>query len=132
MSLCCLVTQWCLTLCNPMDGSPPGSSVHGILRNTRVGCHFLLQGIFLTHGSNLSLLNWQADIFTTEPPGKSQVMFLDPCKKSLNSMFTAFLISMQAQISPQSIVSSYSCMPITIFSFAVNKKKYIRQSPTIC
>ena len=27
-----LVTQLCLTLCNPMDYSPPGSSVHGILQ----------------------------------------------------------------------------------------------------
>ena len=27
------------------------------LRNTRVGCHFLLQGIFLTQGSNLRLLH---------------------------------------------------------------------------
>ena len=26
------VTQLCPTLCNPMDGSPPGSSVHGILQ----------------------------------------------------------------------------------------------------
>ena len=26
-----LCTQWCLTLCNPMDCSPPHSSVHGIL-----------------------------------------------------------------------------------------------------
>ena len=29
--------------------------------NTGVGCHFLLQKIFLTKGSNLSLLHWQAD-----------------------------------------------------------------------
>ena len=28
----CLVTHSCLTLCNPMDYSPPGSSVHGILQ----------------------------------------------------------------------------------------------------
>ena len=27
-----LVAQLCLTLCNPMDCSPPGSSVHGISR----------------------------------------------------------------------------------------------------
>ena len=27
-----LVTQSCLTLCDPMDCSPPGSSVHGILQ----------------------------------------------------------------------------------------------------
>ena len=26
------VTQSCLTLSNPMDGSPPGSSVHGIFQ----------------------------------------------------------------------------------------------------
>ena len=32
--------QLCLTLCNPMDCSLPGSSV----KNTRMGCHFLLQG----------------------------------------------------------------------------------------
>ena len=30
--LCILVTQSCLTLCNTMDCSPPGSSVHGILQ----------------------------------------------------------------------------------------------------
>ena len=29
---CCLVTQSCPTLCNSMDCSPPGSSVHGILQ----------------------------------------------------------------------------------------------------
>jgi len=28
----CLVTQSCLTLCDPMDCSLPGSSVHGILK----------------------------------------------------------------------------------------------------
>ena len=30
-------------------------------KNTGVGCRFLLQGIFLTKGSNLHLLHWQAD-----------------------------------------------------------------------
>ena len=39
-------------------------------KNTRVGCHFLLQGIFPTQGSNLYLLHWQEDSFTTEQPGK--------------------------------------------------------------
>ena len=28
----CTRAQSCLTLCDPMDGSPPGSSVHGILQ----------------------------------------------------------------------------------------------------
>ena len=35
-----------------------------------MGCHFLLQGIFPTQGSNLSLLHWQADSLMTVPPGK--------------------------------------------------------------
>ena len=30
-------------------------------KNARVGCHFLLQGIFLTQGLNPHLLHWQAD-----------------------------------------------------------------------
>ena len=35
----CLVAQSCLTLCDPMDCSPPGSSVHGDFpgKNTGVG-----------------------------------------------------------------------------------------------
>ena len=28
----CIVAQACLTLCDPMDSSPPDSSVHGILQ----------------------------------------------------------------------------------------------------
>ena len=54
-----LVTQLCLTFCDPVDCSLPGSSVHGIFpgKNTGVGCHFLLQEIFPTQGSNLSLLH---------------------------------------------------------------------------
>ena len=53
----CLVTQAFLTLCDPMDYSPPDSSVPGDSpgKNTGVGCHSLLQGIFLTQGSNPGL-----------------------------------------------------------------------------
>ena len=52
--LLCLAAQSCPTLCNPMDCSPPGSSVHGDSpgKNIRVGCHALLQGIFPTQGLN--------------------------------------------------------------------------------
>ena len=60
-SICavCLVTQSCLTLCNPMDCSLPGSSVHGDSpgRNTGVGSLSLLQGIFPSQESNRGLLH---------------------------------------------------------------------------
>ena len=54
-----LLAQSCPTLCDPIDCGPPGPLVHG--KNTGVGWHFLLQGIFLIQGLNLCLLNWQAD-----------------------------------------------------------------------
>ena len=52
--------QSCLTFCNPMDCSPPGSSVLvGIIQYsyTGVGCHFLLQRIFVIQGLSPHLLN---------------------------------------------------------------------------
>ena len=57
LPLCVSVAQSCLTLCDPMGCSPPGSSVQWDFpgKNTGVGCHSLLQGIFPTKGSNLSL-----------------------------------------------------------------------------
>ena len=46
----CLVAQSCPALCKPMGCSLPSSSVHGDSpgKNTAVGCHALLQGIFPT------------------------------------------------------------------------------------
>ena len=53
---CCLVSQSCLTLCDSMDCSPPGSSVHGIsqTRTWTEPASPVLAGGF----------------FTPEPPGK--------------------------------------------------------------
>ena len=55
----CLVTQLCLTLCNPIDCSPPDSPVPGDSpgKNTGVGSLSLLQGNFLTQESNQGLLH---------------------------------------------------------------------------
>ena len=62
----CWVIQLCPTLCDFMNHSLPSSSVHGIFprNNTGADCHFLLQRIFPTQGSNpqlLHLLPWQTD-----------------------------------------------------------------------
>ena len=56
-----------MTLCDPMDCSLPGSSVHG------VGCHFLIQGIFPSQGLNPGLLHYRQVLLPSEPPGKSKV-----------------------------------------------------------
>ena len=73
----CLVTQSCPTLCDPMDCSPPGSSVHGDSpgKNIRVGCLAFLQGIFptpcikYTRSSTL-----QADSLSSEPPESPRIL----------------------------------------------------------
>ena len=75
MCVCACYTASVVSLCDPMDCSPPGSSVHGDSpsKNTGVGCHAQLQGIFLTQGSNLHLLcflHWQAGSLPLAPPGK--------------------------------------------------------------
>ena len=67
--------QSCLALCHPVNCSPSGSSVHGILqvKNTRVSCHALLQGIFPTQGLNshlLRLLLGQVGSLPLAPPEK--------------------------------------------------------------
>ena len=65
--------QSCLTRCDPMDCSPPGSSVHGdsLGKDTGVGCHALLQGILQTQGLNphfLCLLHWEVGSVPVAPP----------------------------------------------------------------
>ena len=66
---------FCPNFCEPMDCCPLGSSVHGDSpsKNTGVDCHALLQGVFLTQGSNppiLCLLHWQAGSLPLVPSGK--------------------------------------------------------------
>ena len=75
MGMCAKSLQSCPTLCDIMDCSPPGSSVPGDSpgKNTGMGCHALLQGIFPTQGSNLRflrLLHWQAGSLPLVAPGK--------------------------------------------------------------
>ena len=65
---------------DPVDCSPPSSSVRGIsqAKNTGVGCPFLLQRIFLTPGLSpclLRLLKWQADYLPLHDLGSSAFYF---------------------------------------------------------
>ena len=48
------VIPWTVAHWAPLSMRFPG-------KNTGAGCHLLLQGIFLTQGSNPSILHWQAD-----------------------------------------------------------------------
>ena len=62
-------------------------------KNTGVGCHFLLQGIFVTQGLNpwlLGLLHWQAGSLPLTPPGYF-LFFLEVRK---NGYFSVIWISL--------------------------------------
>ena len=65
--------QSCLTLCNPIDGSPSGSHPWDSPgKNTGVGCHFLLQGMKVKSESEAaqSCLTLR-DPMDCSPPGSS-------------------------------------------------------------
>ena len=60
----CVHAQSCPTVCDPMDWSSPTRLLcpwNFSGKSTRMGCHFLLQGIFPTQGLNAGLLCRQAD-----------------------------------------------------------------------
>ena len=61
----CLVSQSCPTLCDPMDYRPPRRLCPwgSLGKNTGVGCHALLQGIFSTQGSNPGLLHCRWNLY---------------------------------------------------------------------
>ena len=77
--MCCvlsLVTQLCPTLCDPVDCSPLGSSVHGDSpgKNTEMGCHALFQGIFPTQGSNPGLLHYRQILYHLSHHGSPRIL----------------------------------------------------------
>ena len=65
MHVLCLLAQSCPTLCNPTECSTPGSSVHGDPqgKNTGVGCHTFLWGIFPTQGLDPGLLHCRWSLY---------------------------------------------------------------------
>ena len=89
-----LVAQSCLTFCNHMDCSPPGSSVHGILQIRIVewvAIPFSRGSSQPRDGTRVSpcLLHWREGslplvppgsmILPPEPPGKPPLLFLFTC-----------------------------------------------------
>ena len=72
----CLVIQLCPTLCDPVDCSPPGSSVHGNSpgKNTGMGCHSFLQGIFPTQRSNPGLLQCRQILYCLSHLGSPRIL----------------------------------------------------------
>ena len=71
-----LLAQLCLTLCDPMDCSLPGSSVHRYSpgKDTGVGCHALLQGIFPIQWLNPGLLHCRQILYCRSHLGRPRIL----------------------------------------------------------
>ena len=123
-------------LCNPMDCSPPGSSVHSSpIKITRMDYHTLLQGIFPTQGSNplLRLLNCRQIFFTTEPAGKARYSLYtclinkrEGTAQSKHPLPTTQEMTLHVDIIRWSILKShwlYSLQPKMENLYTVNKTK---------
>ena len=66
-----LCAQWCLTLCDPLVCSLPGSSVHGIFQARYwSGLPFATPGDLPDPGIKPMSLSLAGGLFTAEPPGK--------------------------------------------------------------
>ena len=76
----CSVSKSCPTLCNPMNCSPPGSSVHGILQARILKWDAISFSWGSSHPRNriqvLCFLQWQVVSLLLAPPGKPIHMYL--------------------------------------------------------
>ena len=79
MWICCyfLVIKLCLTFCDPMDYSPPGSSIHGIfqVRIVEVVSISFFRGSFWPM-NRTSVSCFSGGVFTTEPSGKPKCKYI--------------------------------------------------------
>ena len=62
----------CLTLCDPMNCSLPGSSLHGVLRSRILEWVAVLQGIFPIQGSNPGLLQCRQILYRLSHQGSQR------------------------------------------------------------
>ena len=80
-TMLCLVAQSRPTLCNSMDCSPAGSSVHvnSPGKKSGMGCHVLLQGLFPTQGSNPGLPHCRRILYHLSHQESLPIIFFKAC-----------------------------------------------------
>ena len=114
--------QSCLTLCDPTDRRSPGVLCPWdfLGKNTGVGCHFLLQGIFLSQGSNLGLLHCRYSLLMShwESPYIKDVnpLFL----KYFANVFSHFVICVLIMLKVGSFAGLFVCLPCQQCSYKSN------------
>ena len=82
-------------------------------KSTGVGCHFLLQGIFLTQGSNLGLQHCRQTLLLSETPGKLKRSWGDPINNRYCNLIDRNLFTMDFSVSELQFSSvAQSCLTL--------------------
>ena len=100
-----LCVQSCLTLCNPMDCSPPDSSVHGIFQASiqeQVAISFSRGSSWPRDwtGDLLCLLHWQAGSWPAESPRKAPMSTFERAAVQLASAWWVSLVAQRVKYLP--------------------------------
>ena len=119
----CLVAQLCPILCDPMDCSLPDSSDHGDSpgKNTGVGCHARLQGIFPTQGSNPDLPHSRQSLYYLSDQGSPFFFFFF---KVVNCYIKSFDLKYEHKFKAISKIEEYCriskiCSPKSISCWSI-------------
>ena len=110
-----------------------GSEAPGEPRNTEVVLHALLQRIFLTQGSNLDLLHWQAGSLPSELPGKPTPPHSPPrlqpfkwvASGNLSHHTASIPYSRQPPLSPAGLHTALSVTLIFLLNASHTSRSYI-------
>ena len=116
-----------LALCDPTDCSLPESPFYGSVLARRVGCHFLLQGSFLTQGSNLGLLcllQWQADALPLSHWGSPKCLELCLSQKAARTMIPRSSLMSSVLL----LLNQHHLTPNCYFSRRKRNKKHFKIS----
>ena len=137
----CLVAQSCPTLSDLMDLSLPGFSIHGDSpgKNSGVGCHALLQGIFPTQGLNPGLLHCRQILYGLSHQGSplctggqpvSNVMTVsgEQWRDSAKGLFcTGYILSLLSHV--QVFVTPWTVAKQAPLSMGIPRQEYWNGSP---
>ena len=109
--MCATSLQSCTTLCNPVDSSLPGSSVHGILqaRILEWVATPSSRGIFLTHGQNpclLCLLHWLVGSLPSVLRGKLKIAYYS-FLRTLNLYFYILNLPLEKEMATHSSILAW-------------------------
>ena len=129
-SCCGLVAQPCPTLCDPIDCSLPGSSVHGIsqARVLERGCHFPTPGDLPDPEIEPTSSALVGKFSTAEPPGKS----LTPSTWAV-FLFYDWKSHVKSYIIPCKVYLKECTLPhtITMYLHSYSEKAMAPQSSTL-